>query len=54
MRRRTFPVNGQAVPFELHAKPNDGVSPDQCVRIYFDVREEAPHVRVGYVGRHFE
>lgn len=54
MKRRTFPIDAQPTPFELHAKPNDGVSPDQCVRIYFDVQETAPHVRIGYIGRHFE
>lgn len=54
MRRRTFTVAGEEIAFELHAKPNDGVPPDQCVRIYFDVRDEPPHVRIGYVGRHFE
>lgn len=53
-RRRTFRVGGESVYCDLHAKPNEGVSPDQCVRIYFAPATSAPHIRIGYVGRHFE
>jgi hypothetical protein len=53
-RQRTFRINGNECHCEYHAKPSDGVHPDLCVRIYFTVSDQAPRVRVGYVGRHFE
>ena len=37
--------------FELHLKPNDGTSPDRCVRIYFDWDESTRTHLVGWVGR---
>ena len=49
-RHRT--VDGESVECEFHSKPSDGTSPDKCVRIYFAVSPTAPHVRVGYIGRH--
>ncbi|WP_349371438.1 hypothetical protein [Salinarimonas sp.] len=53
-RERTFPFSGgREVHCELHAKPADGVSPDQCVRIYFQKQDARPFVLIGYVGRHF-
>jgi hypothetical protein len=53
-RQRTFRINGQDYHCEYHAKPSDGVHPDLCVRIYFTVCEQAPRVRIGYIGRHFD
>lgn len=53
-RQRTFPINGQDVRCEYHAKPSDGVHPDLCVRIYFTVSDQSPKVRIGYIGRHFD
>jgi hypothetical protein len=53
-RKRTFSIAGEDVYCELHAKPSDGVSPDQCVRIYFAQTSKAPHILIGYVGRHFD
>ena len=53
MRQRTFLVGGAPVTFDLHAKPTDSVPPPQCVRIYFDLQDQAPHLRIGYLGRHF-
>lgn len=49
---RTRLVNGRAVDCEFHAKPTEGTSPDRCARIYFGTSQEAPYVRVGYIGRH--
>ena len=53
-RRRTFTIDGERLYGEFHAKPSDGLSPDFYVRIYFAVTEQAPRIRVGYVGRHFD
>lgn len=53
-RNRTFRFGDGEFHCEYHSKPNDGVSPDQCVRIYFAVNESAPFVRIGYIGRHFD
>lgn len=50
---RLFMVNGESVSFDYHLKPADGVSPDRCVRIYFDFIDGG-RVRVGWVGRHPE
>ncbi len=52
--QRTFRFGGEGLYCEFHAKPSDGVSPDQCVRIYFTLSDQAPRVRVGYIGRHFD
>lgn len=49
---RTWAVEGQRLTFDLHLKPNDGTSPDRCVRIYF-APSASGKVSVGYVGRHF-
>ena len=38
--------------FENHLKPSDAVSPDKCVRIYFDYEQETKMVIVGWIGRH--
>lgn len=38
--------------YDWHLKPSDGVSPDRCVRIYFDWDEAAKRTVVGWVGRH--
>lgn len=48
---RQWVVDGERVSFDYHLKPSDGVSPDRCVRIYFDLTDEG-NVRVGWVGRH--
>lgn len=51
--RRTWDDgNGQTRLFDLHLKPNDGTSPDRCVRIYFDHDEECQKTVIGWVGRH--
>jgi hypothetical protein len=52
--RRTFNIASEDRYCEYHAKPSDGVAPDLCVRIYFTTDNTAPHVRVGYVCRHFD
>lgn len=49
---RVRPVNGQEVDCEFHVKPSEGTSPDRCARIYFGISNEAPHVLIGYIGRH--
>ena len=51
---RTFRFSGEELYCEYHAKPNEGVPPDQCVRIYFALTNQAPRVRIGYLGRHFD
>ncbi|MGN6187223.1 MAG: hypothetical protein ACTHQM_26605 [Thermoanaerobaculia bacterium] len=35
-----------------HLKPADAVSPDRCVRIYFDWDDARKIVVVAYIGRH--
>lgn len=52
-RRRTFRIDGKGTFCEFHAKPANHTSPDSCVRIYFTTAATPPHVRIGYVGRHF-
>lgn len=51
-RFRTRRVNGSEVDCEFHAKPSEGTSPDRCARIYFGTSPTAPHILVGYIGRH--
>lgn len=51
---RTFKIGGDSRYCEYHAKPSEGVSPDQCLRIYFTVADKEPSVRIGYIGRHFD
>jgi hypothetical protein len=46
--------DGNLREFDLHLKPRDGTSPDQCVRIYFDYDEIKGKTIVGWVGRHPE
>lgn len=50
---RRWAFGGEQVTFDLHLKPNDGVSPDRCVRIYFDLLDEGK-IRIGWIGRHPE
>lgn len=38
--------------YEWHLKPADAVSPDRCVRIYFDWDEASKRIFVGWIGRH--
>lgn len=52
MAKRTWHDGHQPRSFELHLKPNDGVAPDKCVRIYFDWDDVAEQIVVGWVGRH--
>jgi hypothetical protein len=48
---RVWVVNGESITFDYHLKPSDAVSPDRCVRIYFDLVDRGA-VRVGWIGRH--
>lgn len=48
---RSWPIGGMPVEFDFHLKPSDGVSPDRCVRIYFDF-DPAGNARIGWLGRH--
>lgn len=53
MARRTWDDGmGGMRQFELHLKPKEGTSPDQCVRVYFEYDESCQKVVVGWVGRH--
>jgi hypothetical protein len=53
MQNRTWDDgSGQRKTFEMHLKPNEGTSPDRCVRIYFDYDEQRGKTVVGWVGRH--
>lgn len=52
MAKRTWSVAGASQKFEYHLKPSDVVSPDRCVRIYFDHNRTDGKVAVGWVGRH--
>lgn len=54
MRRRKWNDGVSERVFEDHMKPSDGVSPDRCVRIYFDYDEKRGQVVVGYIGRHLD
>ena len=51
-KARTFHDGERRVFFSPHLKVSDGVSPDRCVRIYFDWRENSQKAVVGWVGRH--
>lgn len=52
-RARTWDnANGSKREFNYHLKPNDGTSPDRCVRIYFDHDVEKGVTVIGWVGRH--
>lgn len=48
---RKWAFGGQKVVFDWHLKPSDNVSPDRCVRIYFDLGDRG-RVRIGWIGRH--
>jgi hypothetical protein len=52
MRRRRWNDVAGTRQFEMHLKPNDALSPDRCVRIYFDWDDATRQVIVGWVGRH--
>ncbi|MFZ5492375.1 MAG: hypothetical protein ACOY6E_07780 [Pseudomonadota bacterium] len=52
MKKRTWAgPNGQQ-QFEKHLKPSDGISPDKCVRIYFEFEPKTTRIIVGWIGRH--
>lgn len=50
--KRTFNDGQVDRFFEWHLKPVEAVSPDKCVRIYFDWSDERKRVIVGWIGRH--
>ena len=53
MRKRTWSDGTEdRREFEYHLKPNDGTSPDRCVRIYFEYDDKREKTVVGWVGRH--
>ncbi|HZQ74261.1 MAG TPA: hypothetical protein VFB08_15190 [Burkholderiales bacterium] len=51
-RKRTWHDGERARVFDLHLKPSEAVSPDRCVRIYFDYDEHEKCTCIGWVGRH--
>ena len=53
-RRRWDDGSGTIRQFEFHLKPNDGTSPNRCVRIYFEFDKKLRKTVVGWVGRHPE
>jgi hypothetical protein len=52
MAKRTWKGPNGPMEFDLHMKPKEGVSPDKCVRIYFEVEQNDGRIVVGWVGRH--
>lgn len=52
--KRTFNDGQVDRFFEWHLKPADAVSPNKCVRIYFDWSDERNGVIVAWIGRHPE
>lgn len=52
MKSRTWNDGSGPRAFNLHLKPNDGVQPDRCVRIYFDWNNATEQIVVGWIGRH--
>lgn len=52
MEQRTWNDGRDKRPFDLHLKPNESTSPDQCVRIYFDWDEATQQIVIGWIGRH--
>ena len=52
MQRRTWHDGSGRRKFEMHLKPNEGTSPDRCVRIYFDFDAGIGRTVVGWIGRH--
>jgi hypothetical protein len=51
-QRRTWNDGNGRRMFSAHLKPNDGTSPDRCIRIYFEFDEDIQKALVGWVGRH--
>jgi hypothetical protein len=51
-QRRTWNDGKGKRMFSAHLKPNDGTSPDRCIRIYFEYDEDEGKVIIGWVGRH--
>ncbi|MDO8680929.1 MAG: hypothetical protein Q7R30_20610 [Acidobacteriota bacterium] len=52
MKRRQWHDGTKVRQFEFHLKPNDNLSPDRCVRIYFDWDDATRQVVVGWIDRH--
>ena len=53
MSKRTWDDGfGNKRTFEYHLKPNEGTSPDRCVRIYFEYDKASQKTIVGWIGRH--
>jgi hypothetical protein len=51
-KRRTWKDAEATRYFDFHLKPNDGTSPDKCVRIYCDWDDKLEKFIVGWIGRH--
>ena len=55
MAKRTWDDgSGNKRIFYYHLKPNEGTSPDRCVRIYFEYEKASQKTIVGWIGRHPE
>ena len=55
MSKRTWDDgSGNKKTFYYHLKPNEGTSPDRCVRIYFEYEKVSQKTIVGWIGRHPE
>ena len=55
MSKRTWDDGcGNKRIFHYHLKPNEGTSPDRCVRIYFEYEKASQKTIVGWIGRHPE
>ena len=53
MSKRTWDDgSGNKREFYYHLKPNEGTSPDRCVRIYFEYDNTLEKTIVGWIGRH--
>ena len=53
MSKRTWDDgSGNKKTFSYHLKPNEGTSPDRCVRIYFEYDKASQKTIVGWIGRH--
>jgi len=52
MKKRTWAGPNGPQRFEKHLKPSDNISPDKCVRIYYEFEPKHNRVVVGWVGRH--
>jgi hypothetical protein len=51
-RRRTWKTASGTSVFDFHLKPNDGTSPDKCVRVYCEWDGTLKKYVIGYIGRH--